>query len=129
MLRDLAWVRSGLLLHEKRYHLLYRTVSRISVAVANFFKFPKAWMMPWCHACTRPSVEEIAKVHETFAVAFEPDKSSAVASTTPTRPHKSEHSPPWRHSRSQFSRKPSNFELLADVCECCASRPRSPINK
>lgn len=47
-------------------------------------------MMPRCHACTRPSVEEIAKVHETFAVAFEPDKSSAVASTTPTWPHKGE---------------------------------------
>lgn len=61
-------------------------VSRISVAVSNFFKFLRAWMMPRCHACARPSVEEIAKVRGTFAVAFEPDKSSAVASTTPRDP-------------------------------------------
>lgn len=44
-----------------------------------------------------------------------------------TRPHRDELFPPW--GCLQFSRKPSNFEPFADVCEPRLPLHWSPINK
>lgn len=77
---------------------------------------------------TRPSVEEIAEVHGNFCsvLPLSLTNLSAAASRVFILTSRCDRIKgelfPSRRSCLQFLRKPSNFELFADVCENCTSR-------